>query len=100
MHHDPHHAARAWERRRGRSRHGPIAQLLIAWAPLSLILVAYLAAQWVSAPFGDGSSGGTNRLGLPLNVVGPADADRALFGAVPLACCEGASSSESESSSV
>ena len=65
------------------SRHGPVAQLLIAWSPLSLILLAYLAAQWVSGPLGDGRSGGTNRLGLALNVAGPAEADQALFGVVP-----------------
>jgi membrane-associated phospholipid phosphatase len=81
MHVDPGRSARNRERRR--SRHGPIAQLLIAWSPLSLILLAYLLAQWVSAPFGDGYTGGTNRLGLTLNVTGPAEADVALFGAVP-----------------
>jgi membrane-associated phospholipid phosphatase len=83
MHHDPGRAAPTHGRRRNESRHGPIAQLLIALAPLSLILLAYAAAQWVSAPFGDGSTGGTNRLGLALNVAGPAEADRALFGVVP-----------------
>ena len=61
----------------------PHKELLIAWAPLSLILLAYAAAQWVSAPIGDGYDGGTNRLGLPLNVAGPAEADQALFGVVP-----------------
>ena len=34
------------------SRHGPIAQLLIAWSPLSAILVAYWVAQWITAPLG------------------------------------------------
>ena len=62
-------------------RHGPLAQLLITWAPLSLILVAYAAAAWVSAPLEDGAA--TNRWGFGLHVAGPADADRALFGAVP-----------------
>jgi membrane-associated phospholipid phosphatase len=65
------------------SRHGPLAQLLIAWAPLSLILACYAAAQWINAPLGDGHGGGTNRLGLGLHVSGPVEADRALFGTVP-----------------
>lgn len=65
-------------------RHGPVAQLLIAWSPLSLILVAYAAAQWVSAPLADHPvAGETNRLGLPLHVTGPASADQHLFGALP-----------------
>jgi hypothetical protein len=81
--HDPAPGARTRERRRDGSRHGPVAQLLLAWAPLSLILVAYAAANWVSGPFGDGSTGGSNRLGLTLNVAGPAQADQALFGVVP-----------------
>jgi hypothetical protein len=68
----------------GGSRHGPVAQLLIAWAPLSLILLAYGAAQWISAPLGaSGHASGTNRLGFALHVRGPAAADRAVFGAVP-----------------
>ncbi len=67
------------------SRHGPIAQLLIAWSPLSAILVIYGAAAWVSAPLSGQASAaaGTNRLGFGLHVAGPADADRALFGVVP-----------------
>ena len=69
--------------RRDVSRHGPIAQLLIAWSPLSLILVAYLGAQWISAPLGIGDGADTNRLGLPLHVSGPADADRTIFGTIP-----------------
>jgi membrane-associated phospholipid phosphatase len=66
------------------SRHGPVAQLLIAWAPLSVILLAYAAAEWIDAPLaarGDGA--GTNRLGFGLHVAGPAEFDRAVFGAVP-----------------
>jgi membrane-associated phospholipid phosphatase len=66
------------------SRHGPVAQLLIAWSPLSVILLAYAAAQWVSAPLtARGSGAGTNRLGFGLHVSGPADVDRSVFGAVP-----------------
>lgn len=66
------------------TRHGPVAQLLIAWAPLSLILLAYAVAQWISAPLGTGSSGtGSNRLGFALHVTGPADVDRGVFGAIP-----------------
>lgn len=66
------------------SRHGPLAQLLIAWAPLSAILVTYAAAQWISAPFGAlGYGAATNRLGFGLHVAGPAQVDRAVFGAVP-----------------
>ncbi|WP_134739265.1 phosphatase PAP2 family protein [Nocardioides sp. 503] len=66
------------------SRHGPIAQLLIAWAPLSGILVAYAIAQWISSPLADPSGvGETNRLGFPLHVAGPPRVDEAVFGAVP-----------------
>ncbi len=66
------------------SRHGPIAQLLIAWSPLSVILLAYAAAQWVSAPLGAaGHAATSNRLGFGLHVSGPAAADRSIFGAVP-----------------
>jgi membrane-associated phospholipid phosphatase len=66
------------------SRHGPVAQLLIAWAPLSVILVAYAAAQWVNAPLGTrGYGADTNRLGFALHVAGPARVDRDVFGAVP-----------------
>lgn len=65
-------------------RHGPVAQLLIAWSPLSLILVAYAVAQWVSDPLaGDGSTGDTNRLGFGLHVSEPAAVDRQVFGTVP-----------------
>jgi len=66
------------------SRHGPIAQLLIAWSPLSVILIAYAVAGWINAPFGArGFGAGTNRLGFGLHVAGPAQADRGVFGAVP-----------------
>lgn len=64
-------------------RHGPVAQLLIACSPLSLILVAYAVAQWLNAPLGTGEGSPTNRLGAGLHVHGPADLDRSLFGAVP-----------------
>jgi membrane-associated phospholipid phosphatase len=61
-----------------------VAQLLIAWAPLSVILLAYAAAQWINAPFGArGYGAGTNRLGFGLHVAGPAEVDRGAFGAVP-----------------
>lgn len=66
------------------SRHGPIAQLLISWSPLSLILIAYAVAQWVNAPLADRTvDGGSNRLGLPLHVSGPAWIDSSVFGSVP-----------------
>ena len=66
------------------SRHGPVAQLLIAWSPLSTILVAYLVAAWVSAPLSDPTDpAGANRLGFALHVLGPARADEALWGTVP-----------------
>jgi membrane-associated phospholipid phosphatase len=65
------------------SRHGPVAQLLIAWAPLSVILLAYAGAQWINAPLGDGRGAGTNRLGFGLHVAGPVQADRGVFGGVP-----------------
>jgi membrane-associated phospholipid phosphatase len=56
----------------------------MAISPLSLVLVAYAAAAWVSAPLSSRhDGGGTNRFGAPLHVNGPADVDRAVFGAVP-----------------
>ncbi len=67
------------------TRHGPVAQLLIAWSPLSLILVAYAVAAWISAPLTGSGSEEVNRLGFALHVSGPADADRALLGGVPSA---------------
>lgn len=63
------------------SRHGPAAQLLMALSPLGLVLAGYAVAQWLTGPLADG--GPRNRLGLPLHVTGPADADRALLGGVP-----------------
>jgi membrane-associated phospholipid phosphatase len=67
-----------------RSRHGPIAQLLIAWCPLSCILVAYGAAAWINAPLANrGAAGGANRLGFALHVGGPAGVDEAVFGVLP-----------------
>lgn len=65
------------------SRHGPIAQFLISWSPLSAILLAYAVAGWVSAPLETGDGATTNRVGAPLHVSGPAVADERLFGAVP-----------------
>ncbi|PKH40970.1 PAP2 superfamily protein [Nocardioides alpinus] len=65
------------------SRHGPVAQLLIAWSPLSAILVAYWLAQWITAPLGDGDADSTNRVGAGLHVLGPARADEVLVGTVP-----------------
>lgn len=65
------------------SRHGPIAQLLFTWSPLSLILVAYAAADWVSGPLRDSAGDGSNRFGFDLQMLGPARADLAVFGAVP-----------------
>ena len=65
------------------TRHGPIAQLLIAWSPLSAILLAYWLAQWITAPLGVGDAADTNRLGASLHVLGPARADEALVGTVP-----------------
>ena len=71
------------------SRHGPVAQLLIAWAPLSVILIAYAAARWVSAPLGTGDGDATNRLGFGLNVAGPARGDERLLGGIPSVCRQG-----------
>ncbi|MXG91588.1 phosphatase PAP2 family protein [Nocardioides flavescens] len=67
------------------TRHGPIAQLLIAWSPLSLLLLAYAVAGWVSAPLhADGvAAGSRNRIGAALHTTAPADADRWLFGTLP-----------------
>jgi membrane-associated phospholipid phosphatase len=61
-----------------------VAQLLIACAPLSLILVAYVAAEWINSPLGArGSGAATNRAGFGLHVAGPAQLDRGVFGTVP-----------------
>ena len=68
---------------RRRTRHGPIAQLLIAWSPLSAILLAYAGAQWISAPLAEGRAGDVNRLGFALHVTGPAQVDKAAFGVLP-----------------
>lgn len=65
------------------SRHGPVAQLLIAWSPLSAILLAYGVAQWITAPLGAADGASTNRVGASLHVLGPARGDEVLFGAVP-----------------
>jgi len=65
------------------SRHGPIAQLLISWSPLSVILLAYAAAGWISAPLEEGDGASTTRLGEGLHIIGPARADERIFGAVP-----------------
>jgi membrane-associated phospholipid phosphatase len=65
------------------SRHGPIAQLLISWSPLSVILLAYAVAGWISAPLEEGDGASTNRLGAGLHVLGPAHADERVFGTVP-----------------
>lgn len=61
------------------------AQLLIALSPLSVILVAYAVAQWVSAPLSHGelTEGEVNRLGAGLQIIWPAAADRATFGTLP-----------------
>jgi membrane-associated phospholipid phosphatase len=69
----------------GTSRHGPVAQLLIAWSPLTVILLIYGAAQWISAPLATGNGAPTNRLGASLHVLGPAGVDHAVFGANPSA---------------
>ncbi len=72
--------------RDGGSRHGPVAQLLIAWSPLSAILVLYALAQWISAPLAERTtSGGANRLGVGLHVDGPRRVDEAVFGVLPSA---------------
>lgn len=63
--------------------HGPLAQLLIAWSPLSTILLAYWVAQWITAPLGVGDGESTNRLGIALDWDGLARVDEWVFGAVP-----------------
>ena len=69
----------------GAARHGPLAQLLIAWSPLTVVLLVYGVAQWVTAPLGTGDGAPTNRLGASLHVTGPAAVDRAVFGVNPSA---------------
>ena len=64
------------------SRHGPIAQLLIAWSPLSLVLIGY-ARRAVGRRAARPRGAAVNRLGFALHVAGPADADRAAFGEIP-----------------
>ena len=76
-------AATAPQRTGGESRHGPVAQLLIAWSPLSAILVLYGIAQWITAPLGTADGASVNRVGAPLHVLGPARGDEAIFGVVP-----------------
>jgi membrane-associated phospholipid phosphatase len=65
------------------TRHGPLAQLLIALSPLSAIPLLYWLAQWITAPLGLGEGSDTNRLGFRLDTTGPAAADRSVFGTVP-----------------
>lgn len=65
------------------TRHGPIAQLLIALSPLSLILIGYALTHWITAPLLDDPTHATNRIGIGLQVSGPADVDRSFFAAVP-----------------
>jgi membrane-associated phospholipid phosphatase len=96
-HRDAELGAVSWDRRpdartvpatpsqlRATARHGRIAQVLIAWAPLSVILILYAAAQWINAPLATQIDGpGTNWLGFGLHVAGPAQFDARLFGTVP-----------------
>ena len=71
-------------RRRQETRHGPVAQLLIAWSPLSAVLAFYWLAQWLGAPLGASSTApSTNRVGARLHTLAPARVDTDLFGAVP-----------------
>lgn len=65
------------------TRHGPVAQLLIAWSPLSVILLAYAVAGWISAPLEEGDGAANNRLGFGVHVSGPSSADAGFFGAIP-----------------
>lgn len=65
------------------SRHGPIAQLLMAWSPLRVILIIYALAGWTSAPLEGSDGAATNRLGFAVHVAGPTEADRGLFGVLP-----------------
>lgn len=68
----------------GRTSRGPLAQLLVAWSPLSAILVLYAVAQWISGPLaGRSEAGGANRLGFGLHVSGPRRIDEAVFGVLP-----------------
>ena len=65
------------------SRHGPIAQLLIASSPLSLILVAYAVGDWIAGPIDLGRPGTVNRLGFGLHRTGGATVDAHVFGSLP-----------------
>jgi membrane-associated phospholipid phosphatase len=72
----------SWDPRSPSTRHGPVAQLLLAWAPLGLVLLAYAVAEWIDAPLVP-DAGSSNRIGSGLHVGSPALVDRALFGGVP-----------------
>ncbi|MDF8264844.1 phosphatase PAP2 family protein [Luteipulveratus flavus] len=61
-------------------------QLLLACSPLTLVLLSYVLAQWISAPItARPRQGVTNRLGFGLHVTAPPAVDRAVFGVVPSA---------------
>ena len=65
---------------------GAVAQLLLAWWPLGVVLVAYAVAQWINSPLGGRlEQGAPNALGFPLHISEPGVADRALFGTLPSA---------------
>ena len=50
-----------------------MAQLLIAWSPLSAVLAFYWLAQWLGAPLDASSTApSTNRVGAGLHTLGPA----------------------------
>jgi membrane-associated phospholipid phosphatase len=65
------------------TRHGPVAQLLIALSPLSALPLAYWIAQWITAPLGLGDGSATNRLGFELDTSAPAAVDEWVFGTLP-----------------
>lgn len=72
------------------SRHGPIAQLLIASSPLSLILLTYFLGDWIAATIDlDRPATSTNRLGFGLHRTAAAVVDQHVFGAVPTVWLQG-----------
>jgi len=66
------------------SRHGPVAQLLIALSPLSLILLSYVLGDWIDGTIDVGGEGSqVNRLGFGLSQAGVAAAEQRVLGVVP-----------------
>jgi len=63
---------------------GVVAQVLVAWLPLGVILAEYLIAQLVNGRLSHRlQQGDLNALGFPLHITEPVTIDRWLFGELP-----------------